>query len=201
MCKLTRHWFVVVLGFLISSSALVAAPSELKGKYQKPVIDKSLFAQGLAMLGTERDDYATNLAAYAVRIIRDSNGSQESLDLARRLLGLGLHLSPRNKKSVIANAQLARGVMPGLVAGDYEPDVFARLLLARGQLLEKGKGDKNLFVARYLIDLAAIIDPRNEDAIYESEIRRIDQGSVSWAKLTGEKVVKPDQPAVKVENK
>ena len=74
--------------------------------------------------------------------------------------------------------------MPELIACDYDPEVFARLLLTRGQLLEKRQGASNLLVARYLIALAATIDPRNEDAVYEAEVRRIDHGEISWVKLT-----------------
>ena len=121
------------------------------------------------------------------RVVQDGKGNQKSLDLARKVLGLGLHLSPRNKKCVVANAQLARGVAPGRIAADYEPEVFARLLLARGQLLEKNSKEINVTLARYFIDLAAIIDGRNEDAVYESELRRIDQGDLSWKLLTGDK--------------
>ncbi len=179
-------WIRLMIGILLTG-AISAAPEELKGKYKKPVINQRLFGQDLSMVGNERDEYATNLAAYAVKLLRDKGGDQESLDFTRQILGLALHLSPRNKKSLVANAQLARGIMPELIAGDYDPEVFARLLLTRGQLLEKREGASNAFVARYLIALAATIDPRNEDAVYESEIRRIDHGDISWAKLTDAK--------------
>lgn len=184
MFSVNQAWLSFVLGVLLTGVVSAAPASELKGKYKKPAINQRLFAAGLSMVGTERDEYATNLAAYAVKVLRENGGTQESLDLTRNILGLALHLSPRNKKCVVVNAQLARGVMPEPVIGDYDPEVFARLLLTRGQLLEKGEGATNQSVARYLIALAAIIDPRNEDAVYESEIRRIDKGEISWKKLT-----------------
>lgn len=164
-----------------------AAPSELKGNYSEPKINKRLFGDDLAMVNNERDEYATNLAAYAVKIIQDSQGDQNALDTARQVLGLALHLSPRNKKCVVINAQLKRGLMPGKVIADYDPDVFARLLLTRGQLLEKHDAEINTLLARYLIALSSTIDPRNEDAVYEAELRRIDYGEVRWEKLTDAK--------------
>ena len=120
------------------------------------------------MVNNERDEYATNLAAYAMKIILESSGDQESLDMARRVFGLALHLSPRNKKCVVINAQLKRGIMPEKVIADYDSHVFARLLLTRGQLLEKQEAGDNRQLARYFIALSASIDPRNEDAVYES---------------------------------
>ncbi|MBK1854515.1 hypothetical protein JO972_06070 [Verrucomicrobiaceae bacterium 5K15] len=170
-----------------SQGGAIAEPSGFQGKYQKPSINQRLFGEELAMVGTERDEYAANLAAYAVKVVQEHKADQNSLDLARQVLGLGLHLSPRNKKCIVANAQLARGVMPDRVAADYEPEVFARLLLARGQLLEKHESEINRLLARYFIELAATIDPRNEDAIYESELRRLDLGDLSWKMLTDAK--------------
>ncbi|MFK7909526.1 MAG: hypothetical protein AB8F34_02885 [Akkermansiaceae bacterium] len=180
---------------ILLAGVVQSAPSELKGDYKKPTINQRLFGADLSMVGTERDEYASNLAAYAVKNLRDRNGDQDSLDLTRQILGLALHLSPRNKKSLVANAQLSRGIMPEPIAGDYNPEVFARLLLTRGKLLEKRDGASNAMLARYLIALSATIDPRNEDAVYESEIRRIDHGELSWKKMTDSKnpAVQADQ--------
>ncbi|MCP5535587.1 MAG: hypothetical protein H7A51_05040 [Akkermansiaceae bacterium] len=172
------------------------AQSELKGLYKEPRINKRLFGDDLSMVNNERDEYATNLAAYAVNQILLSSGDQESLDNARKVLGLALHLSPRNKKCVVINAQLKRGIMPEKVIADYDSDVFARLLLTRGKLLEKQQAEVNTLLARYLIALSATIDPRNEDAIYEAEIRRIDNGDVDWTKLTDAKPAATDPAAV-----
>jgi len=159
----------------------------LQGKYKSPTINRRLFGDDLSMVNNERDEYATNLTAFAVKTIQGQKGSQASLDLARQLLGLALHLSPRNRKSVVVNRQLTDGLMPKKVPADYESEVFAKLLLARGQLLEKEKGASNSMLARYFIALSAIIDPRNEDAIYESEMRRIDHGDLSWTAMTDAK--------------
>ncbi|BDS08912.1 hypothetical protein NT6N_39520 [Oceaniferula spumae] len=181
---------LLVFTLLVAGIDRASCQGELvkfSGKYEKPTINQRLFGDELSMVNNERDEYATNLAAYAVKVVHEKKADQKSLDLAREILGLALHLSPRNKKCIVVNAQLARGVTPDRVAADYEPEVFARLLLARGQLLEKNEGEINSLLARYLISLAATIDPRNEDAIYESEIRRIDNGELSWKLLTDAK--------------
>ncbi len=181
---------LLILTF-ISGGAFDALCQEQKqdfqGAYKKPVINLRLFGEDLSMGNSERDDYASNLAAYAVKMVLKQNADQKSLGLARKILGLALHLSPRNKKCVVVNSQLARGVLPDRVVADYEDEVFASLLFARGQLLEKHEQKINTILARYFIDLAATIDPRNEDAVYESELRRIDHGELSWKLLTGEK--------------
>ena len=175
----------LLLSVLMVVTAMpILAEDELQGNYKSPTINRRLFGDELSMVNNERDEYATNLTAFAVRSIQNQKGSQASLDNARERLGLALHLSPRNRKSVVVNKQLAEGLMPESVAADYESEVFAKLLLARGQLLEKQKGESNALLARYFIALSAAMDPRNEDAVYESEIRRIDHGELSWSVMT-----------------
>ena len=58
--------------------------------------------------------------------------------------------------------------------------------MARAKLLLKGgEGTKKeKLLARYFIDVAAHIDPRNEDAVFECETQRIDFGDLDWGLLT-----------------
>ena len=105
---------------------------------------------------------------------------------ARRILALSLHLERRNKQAMVVNFQLRQGVIPKVKVGDYNPRTFSRLLMARAKLLLKG-GDgskKEKLLARYFIDVAAHIDPRNEDAVFECETQRIDFGDLDWGLLT-----------------
>jgi hypothetical protein len=139
------------------------------------------------MRGSEREEYATNLATIAVNQVAAAKASAESLAESRRMIALALHLSPRNKRAVVINFQLAKGIMPEAVEGNYSPQVFARLILTRGQLLEKQGGDENKLLARYFIQLAANLDPKNEDAVYASELLRLDQGELDWAPITGDR--------------
>ncbi len=149
-----------------------------------PKVEKSVFSRDLGMLDSEREEYATNLAGLAVNGMVAANSSPDSIASARRMLALALHLSPRNKRAVVANFQLSKGLVPEVSATDYSPQVFARLLLARGQLLEKQGGAENQKLAHMFMQLAAGMDPKNEDAVYASEVARLDHGEVDWAVIT-----------------
>ena len=142
------------------------------------------------MLDSERDEYATNLAGIAGNAVAKAKASPASLADARRMLALALQLSPRNKRAVVLNFQLAKGVLPEPVEGSYSPQVFARLILTRGQLLTKQGGEENQKLARYFIQLAAELDPKNDDAVYASEVQRLDHGALDWAPITDPEVKK-----------
>lgn len=143
------------------------------------------------MLNSEREEYATNLAGTAVNRIVAAKASPAVMADARRMIALALHLSPRNKRALVANFQLSKGILPEVSETDYSPQVFARLLLARGQLLEKQGGDENKSLARMFVQLAAGLDPKNEDAIYASEVQRLDHGDVDWSVITDGPEEKP----------
>ncbi|KAB2641096.1 MAG: hypothetical protein DVB25_02955 [Verrucomicrobia bacterium] len=165
-------------------------------------IQASAFSSDLGMLDAERQEYATNLANCAATGIVQAKASAGSLEEARRLLTLALNLSPRNKRSIIVNFQLGKGLLPEVAKGDYSPQVLARLLLTRGQLLTKQESSENLLLARMFFQLAAELDAKNEDAVYASEVDRLDHGSVDWALLTRprpspEAVPTPDKELVK----
>lgn len=156
-----------------------------RAEYKEPHFNSQMFLN-TAITDLERDDYATNLTLYAVSRIHSGEGDQASFDLARRLIALALNLSPRNRKGVVVNAQLKKGVLPELGAGGYDVKVFANLLYTRGKMIEQNVSDENLLLARYFIAFASMMDPRNEDIIFEAEIRRIDHGEINWEELTGE---------------
>ncbi len=145
---------------------------------------ESAFSRKAAIMDAEREQYATTLTGLAIKEIRDSNGSKKSLGKARKLMALALHLSPRNKPAVIANAQLSKGSIPKEIELEYPKAGFARVLLARSGLLEKQPGDENKLLARYMAGVAVDLDPENEDAIYLSEVHRLDHGELDWSKLT-----------------
>ena len=145
---------------------------------------ESAFSRDLGMMDSEREEYASNLAGLAVNPLIATKVAPESIASARRMFALALHLSPRNKRALVANFQLSKGILPEVSKTDYSPQVFARLLLTRGQLLEKQGGDENRRLARMFIELAAEMDPTNEDAIYASELQRLDQGEIDWTGIT-----------------
>jgi hypothetical protein len=179
----------IPMAALFAISPLCGAEEPKKFVWEPLQIKTSVFSRDVVMLDAERDEYATNLAAYSANMIATDGASLVSLKQARRILALALHLSPRNRQAVVTQFQLTKGILPEKAEGDYSPQVLARLLLTRGQLLLQQQEGENRALGRYLIQLAAEIDPRNEDAVYASEIMRLDSGAPDWKQLTdpGEK--------------
>lgn len=160
-------------------------------EWKPPVIDGGLFTRELGMLDSEREEFATNLAIHASNRVASGKADATALAQARRMLALAQHLSPRNKRALVTSFQLSKGIIPETVPSNYSPQAFARLLLTRGQLLENQGGAENSRLARLFMDLAAEMDPTNEDAVYASELRRIDHGPVDWKSITDAEVKKP----------
>lgn len=186
----TAIWQAATLIFL--SVALIHAAEVPKSfTWDAPKVAQSMFTADLGMLDTEREEYATNLASHAANQVVETKASPQALADARRMLALALHLSPRNKRAIVVNYQLSKGIFPEVAQGNYSPQVFARLLLSRGQLLEKQGGDENKRLARLFVSLAAGMDPKNEDAVYASEVHRLDHGAVDWTALTNGPDKKP----------
>ena len=175
-------------------TTVIACSAETEGKsfaWEPPRSEAGVYTADLGMLDAERDEYATNMASYAANQVLTAKASADSLKAARRLLGVALQISPRNKRAVVVCFQLAKGVMPEAQPDEYGAQAFARLLLSRGQLLAKQGGDQNLRLARCFIQLAAEIDPKNEDAVYAAEIQRLDHGELDWTSVTDALAKKP----------
>jgi len=183
LIPMKRCWqAVMVIAFVVP---MLRAQESGKTFAWNPVkIQLSAFSRDLGMLDTERDEYATNLANCAASGITQTKAAQAALDRGQRLLALALNLSPRNRRAIIVNFQLAKGTLPEETKGDYSPQVLARLLLTRGQLLAKTDSQENRLLARIFFQLAAELDPKNEDAVYASEVDRLDHGAVDWTLLT-----------------
>jgi hypothetical protein len=178
-----RHWQAIVLS--LCWPPLVA--QEAKFEWTPPKTGAGLFSEQLGMLEREREEYADSLAAYASNRVAAASASAASLTEARRLLALALHLAPRNRKALVLGFQLSRGVLPVATPGDYRPDVLAGLLFTRAQLLKQQGGGENQLLARIFTELSAEMDPKNDDAVYASELQRLDQGPVDWSSLTDAK--------------
>ncbi|MFM2242263.1 MAG: hypothetical protein RLZ97_1118 [Verrucomicrobiota bacterium] len=175
--------FAILIGF--------ATAQEKPGNFvwKAPEIGAGAFTDALGMLDREREEYATNLATYAVNAIAREGASVASLEEGRRYLALSLHLAPRNRRAIVANYQLSRGMVPAAVESDYSPEVLARLLFTRAQMLKQQGGAEDQLLARIFIELSAALDPRNEDAVYAAEVQRLDHGRVNWSDFTD---VKPE---------
>ena len=142
-------WQAVTV-FFLSVAWMRAAEAPKSFTWEPLKVTQSMFTHDLGMLDSEREEYATNLAILAANQVVATKASPQSLADARRMLALALHLSPRNKRAIVVNYQFAKGIFPEVTQGNYSPQVFARLLLSRGQLLEKQEGDENKRLARML---------------------------------------------------
>jgi hypothetical protein len=176
-----RVWQVMA----ISAFAVGMLPAEEVEKFAWPLIraEGRTFSPELGMMDTERDQYATNFANLASNRVAAAKASPTSLEQARKLVSLALHLSPRNKRAVIVNFQLSQGILPETVPVDFSAEAMARLIFARASLLLKQEGEENRIVARMFTQLAAQLDPKNEEAVYASEVQRLDHGDVDWSVL------------------
>lgn len=194
-----RVWQVVAC-FVLMLSTLRAEEGGGAFAWKAPKVVASLYTRELGMLDSEREDYATNLAVYAANQVAASKAALASLDEAYRVIALALQLSPRNKRALVLSFQLSKGVLPEATSGNYSPQGLARLMLTRGQLLAKQGGEENKHLARYFIQLAAEMDPKNEDAVYASELQRLDHGALDWSSITQPPEPKPEvEPEVEPE--
>ncbi len=180
-----RFWQVVAVVF-VTGSFLGAEEVVKSFAWKAPKVEKSIFSHELRMLDSEREDFATNLAAEASNRIAAAMASPTALGEGRRMIALALQLSLRNRRALVLNFKLSKGVLPEISQNNYSPQVLARLILTRGQCLAKQEDasadDQKL--ARYFIQLAAELDPKNDDAVYASELQRLDQGAVNWGAVT-----------------
>ena len=186
-----RMWQVVIGAFFFCP--LVMA-EEKKIDYKAPVVGAGIFTDKLGMMDKEREEYAINIANYSGNKIVEAKASPESLAQARRLLALSLHLSSRNRKAVVMNYQLEKGILPQKVEGDYSSEVLARLLLTRGQLLIKQPAEEDVLLGRCFIEVAAEMDAHNDDAVYASELLRMDNKKINWSMFTDFKLQKEEIP-------
>jgi len=158
---------------------------KLQGKYKIVDIQEAFFKTGLSMLAKEQDEYAEHLTNFALNQIVLNNGNQESLSNARKYIALALHLSPRNKGAVIANFQLSKGLLPRKINQGFSAKALSSLLTARAKMQSESKEVKDQQLSGYFSDLAAGLNPENEDAVYAAQMYKMDNGVVNWALLTG----------------
>lgn len=178
---------------IVAAGCAVAVADEKRGnfKWETPRIGPGVFSDALGMLAREREEYAESLASYGVNLIAREKASAASLREGRRYIALSMQLAPRNRRALVANYQLSRGMLPSTVKSSYDSEVLAKLLLTRAALLKQQAGAENLLLARAFIELSAALDPRNEDAVYACELQRLDHGSVDWGALS-DSGAKPD---------
>ena len=174
---------LIYLCLLTNAVAEPSSDSEVDSiSFESLVIKESIFGD-FSMLSKERDDYATNITQLALIDAKANPADEKTMESVRRFLALSLHLSPRNRLSVVANHQLGKGIMPDSKDPEYSRSVFARLLLTRGELLKQQADEADNVVGYFFISLAAVLDPKNEDAVYASEIQKIEGKEPQWSFL------------------
>jgi len=147
-------------------------------------VDKPVFdVKKLGILEMERKKFATNIAGYVVNEVKATENSHKA-EIARKFLGLALQLDGRNRTALVANAQFKRGVEPKKMKLDYETPAFAKLLIAQSKSLVKQGGDDNVYLSGLLLEAAVEMDPKNEDAVYELELYKLDVGEIDWEPIT-----------------
>lgn len=170
-------------------------PPAGKAKYVEPILQPLVFKfDDVGMIEAERRQYAENMAAFALAAVgkhADAEGNlgdvpPATYQLARKLVGLALHLDPRSRTAVIANGRLKAGVVPR--RGDsasMAAETFSSLLVGRAAELRKAGGADNLRLAGCFLDLSTALDPANDDAIYAFETFKMDGQKVSWTGILG----------------
>ena len=166
-------------------SGLLLSEGRAADEYRDAKPERAVFDNGeLGLMAIEQEKLATELAAYVCNELGrgDPSGGDvsERMSVANRMLGVALQLHPRNRTALIANFKLMRGLETEYASSDYEPDVLAEYLYTRSKLLVEQGGEANDRLASYLLSFAVEIDPTNEDAIYDLELRSIDGKGPDW---------------------
>jgi hypothetical protein len=184
------------LALVSPSSGQTFPPAAANARYLEPILEPPVFKfDDLGMAEIERRQYAENLAAFALLAVAEKHADdegklsgvpQEKFDMARKLVGLALHLDPRSRPAVVANGRLKTGVVPKKSA---EPSMtagsFASLLVGRAEELRKEGGEDNLRLAGCFLDLAVALDPSSDNAIYAFETFKLDGHKVNWRGILG----------------
>lgn len=196
MIPFSRLLMLSTLFGAVLSSAILAQHAPASGRYMEPIVEPPVFKfDDLGMAEIERRQYAENLAAFSLLAVSEKHADaegklsgvpQEKYDLARKLVGLALHLDTRSRPGVIANGRLKAGVVPKkAVEPSMTAGSFASLLVGRAVELRKTGGADNLRLAACFLDVAVALDPANDDAIYAFETSKLDGHKPDWKGILG----------------
>lgn len=143
--------------------------------YQQPDLAAQIFnAQKLQITAEQRHAIADALAGYA----RDHSRNARERGLASRMLGIALRVEPQNRSAVVLNARLARAEFPE--APSTQPVNLAQQLVPMAQQCQAAKSPDDQALAGYLYAIVLSIDPKNDEAIYQSEMLRQAGVKVRW---------------------
>jgi len=176
----------LTLGALLLNIQLLAQDDKVEvAPYKEIEVSESVFGDDLEMLGREREEYARHLTALALNLVNEKKGSVESMTEARKFIGVALHLSPRNKGAVVTNVQLGKGILPEEKKSGFADKILSSLLFARANVLKGIEGESNKLLAQVFTQIAADLNPLNEDAVFDAAMMEKDIGELPWQLFTG----------------
>lgn len=178
MKRMVQELRFCVVGVCLIFSQLCAQ------EYRSPQVTKSIFSDQLGMLNREREEYGKNIAIYAANLVVAAERKDHSLAIASRLIGLSLHLAPNNGSAVGLDRRLKNGEIPPREKVEYSDAAFSGLLFERSKSLMQQAGRENTLLAYCLVELSAMIDPKNKAAVEKAELQKIERGSFPWRTFT-----------------
>lgn len=140
----------------------------------KPKVPVPLFTPAkTALLEVECERIALFLARqaaekYTAAVLR---GEREAMSEGRLMLTISLHLMPLNASAVHCSDCWAEGKSPSLPPPGEDMRAFSSFLLMAAQRQGGEAGSARETLGRVLNRLAADYDPKNEDAVYASEMQ------------------------------
>lgn len=115
-----------------------------------------------------------------------SQGDEADRRLCARALVIALGLDPKNRAAVLASARFRHGDKLKAPKTTVNRESLAQHLAKTASMLVDLGDTPDKALAAYLIDLAYIAAPDNEDVVYETELLKPKtKMSVSWPRLTG----------------
>jgi hypothetical protein len=174
---------------LAAAALVVVGPSAMRaGEFRSAQVDHVLFSkETLGLMDIEREKLANELAGYVSNLFAEKPGAKKGgagdVDLGSRMLAVALQLQSRNRTALVVNFKLQRGLSTMPVETEHPPGVLADFLYVRSKLLMEQGGVDNELLAGYLLSFAVSLDPDNEDAIYDLEMRRLDGLPIDWELL------------------
>ena len=155
-------------------SAPPAAAETEKRPFVRPWVPAALFThEQTALLEPECERIAAFLARHAAREYTTAvlRGDAAARTRGRLFLTISLHLQPLNAPAVHCGQRWADGQSPSLPPPGDDLRVFSNFLLTAAARQADKPTPARETLARVLIRLAADLDPRNEAAIFASELQ------------------------------
>lgn len=156
--------------------------------FAKPVVGLALFGhEETALLQVECERVAGWLARRAAvdLTLGVLGGSGEAVEQGRRMLALAMYLDPANALAARVADRWVDGKDPELAGPDENLRVFTDFLVrvSERKAANPGAAGRQALLARFLVRLAADVDPGNEEAVYRSERQDREGQGPPWKSL------------------